>query len=158
VGPVVAFGLVGGAAGVTRSNLTELMLCRIPAFANDIYFQVGFVTVIGLSAKNAILIIEFAKDPQAQGKSAVEAALEAARLRFRPIIMTSFAFILCVVPLYIAGGASSASQRAIGTTVLWGMLSGTLLYVFLVPLFDVVVRQFFNESAYEHDMAARPAS
>ena len=138
---VMPLGLAGAAAGVTGRNLTELMLGGIPAFANDIYFQVGFVTVMGLSAKNAILIIEFAKDLQAQGKSAVEAALEAARLRFRPIIMTSFAFILGVVPLYIAGGASSASQRAIGTTVFWGMLVGTLLSVFLVPLFYVVVRK-----------------
>ena len=155
---VMPLGLAGAAAGVTGRNLTELMLGGIPAFANDIYFQVGFVTVMGLSAKNAILIIEFAKDLQAQGKSAVEAALEAARLRFRPIIMTSFAFILGVVPLYIAGGASSASQRAIGTTVFWGMLVGTLLSVFLVPLFYVVVRQFFKETAHEHEMAVRHAS
>ena len=155
---VMPLGLAGAAAGVTGRNLTELMLGGIPAFANDIYFQVGFVTVMGLSAKNAILIIEFAKDLQAQGKSAVEAALEAARLRFRPIIMTSFAFILGVVPLYIAGGASSASQRAIGTTVFWGMLVGTLLSVFLVPLFYVVVRKFFKETAHEHEMAVRHAS
>lgn len=155
---VIPLGLIGAAAGVTGRNLTELMLGGIPAFANDIYFQVGFVTVMGLSAKNAILIIEFAKDLQAQGKSAVEAALEAARLRFRPIIMTSFAFILGVVPLYIAGGASSASQRAIGTTVFWGMLVGTLLSVFLVPLFYVVVRKFFKETAHEHEMAVRHAS
>ncbi len=155
---VMPLGLAGAAAGVTGRNLTELMLGGIPAFANDIYFQVGFVTVMGLSAKNAILIIEFAKDLQAQGKSAVEAALEAARLRFRPIIMTSFAFILGVVPLYIAAGASSASQRAIGTTVFWGMLIGTLLSVFLVPLFYVVVRKFFKETAHEHEMAVRHAS
>ncbi|ENV9389887.1 efflux RND transporter permease subunit [Neisseria gonorrhoeae] len=155
---VMPLGLAGAAAGVTGRNLTELMLGGIPAFANDIYFQVGFVTVMGLSAKNAILIIEFAKDLQAQGKSAVEAALEAARLRFRPIIMTSFAFILGVVPLYIAGGASSASQRAIGTTVFWGMLIGTLLSVFLVPLFYVVVRKFFKETAHEHEMAVKHAA
>lgn len=155
---VMPLGLAGAAAGVTGRNLTELMLGGIPAFANDIYFQVGFVTVMGLSAKNAILIIEFAKDLQAQGKSVVEAALEAAHLRFRPIIMTSFAFILGVVPLYIAGGASSASQRAIGTTVFWGMLVGTLLSVFLVPLFYVVVRKFFKETEHEHEMAVRHAS
>ncbi|HEZ5591807.1 TPA: multidrug efflux RND transporter permease subunit MtrD [Neisseria meningitidis] len=155
---VIPLGLIGAAAGVTGRNLFEGLLGSVPSFANDIYFQVGFVTVMGLSAKNAILIIEFAKDLQAQGKSAVEAALEAARLRFRPIIMTSFAFILGVVPLYIAGGASSASQRAIGTTVFWGMLIGTLLSVFLVPLFYVVVRKFFKETAYEHEMAIRHAS
>lgn len=155
---VMPLGLAGAAAGVTGRNLFEGLLGSVPSFANDIYFQVGFVTVMGLSAKNAILIIEFAKDLQAQGKSAVEAALEAARLRFRPIIMTSFAFILGVVPLYIAGGASSASQRAIGTTVFWGMLIGTLLSVFLVPLFYVVVRKFFKETAHEHEMAVRHAS
>ncbi|MCD0216974.1 efflux RND transporter permease subunit, partial [Enterobacter hormaechei subsp. steigerwaltii] len=88
---VIPLGLIGAAAGVTGRNLFEGLLGSVPSFANDIYFQVGFVTVMGLSAKNAILIIEFAKDLQAQGKSAVEAALEAARLRFRPIIMTSFA-------------------------------------------------------------------
>ena len=110
----------------------------------DIYFQVGLITVIGLSAKNAILIIEFAKDLQEQGKSALAAALEAAHLRFRPILMTSFAFILGVVPLYLASGASSASQRAIGTSVLWGMLIGTILSVFFVPMFYVVVRKFFK--------------
>ena len=97
------------------------------------------------------MIIEFAKDLQAQGKSALEAALAAAHLRFRPIIMTSFAFILGVVPLYVASGASSASQRAIGTTVVWGMLIGTILSVFLVPLFYVVVRKFFKETAHEHE-------
>ena len=136
----------------------EGLLGKVPSFTNDIYFQVGFITVMGLSAKNAILIIEFAKDLQAQGKSALQAALAAAHLRFRPIIMTSFAFILGVVPLYIASGASSASQRAIGTTVFWGMLIGTILSVFLVPLFYVIVRKFFKETAHEHEMAAKHAA
>ena len=155
---VIPLGLIGAALGVTGRNMFEALLGSIPAYANDIYFQVGFVTVMGLSAKNAILIIEFAKDLQAQGKSALEAALAAAHLRFRPIIMTSFAFILGVVPLYIASGASSASQRAIGTTVFWGMLIGTILSVFLVPLFYVVVRKFFKETAHEHEMAAKHAA
>ena len=143
---VIPLGLIGAALGVTGRNMFEALLGSIPAYANDIYFQVGFVTVMGLSAKNAILIIEFAKDLQAQGKSAIEAALAAAHLRFRPIIMTSFAFILGVVPLYVASGASSASQRAIGTTVFWGMLVGTLLSVFLVPLFYVVVRKILQRN------------
>ena len=155
---VIPLGLVGAALGVTGRNIFEALLGSIPSFTNDIYFQVGFVTVMGLSAKNAILIIEFAKDLQVQGKSALEAALEAARLRFRPIIMTSFAFILGVVPLYVASGASSASQRAIGTTVFWGMLIGTILSVFLVPLFYVIVRKFFKESAHEHEMAVKHAA
>ena len=123
-------------------------------FAPDIYFQVGLTTLIGLSAKNAILIIEFAKDLQAEGKGAIEAALEAAHLRFRPIIMTSFAFILGVVPLYTASGASSASQRAIGTTVFWGMLIGTILSVFLVPLFYTMVRKVFKSAKHQNQNLA----
>ncbi|MDO4641017.1 MAG: efflux RND transporter permease subunit [Neisseria sp.] len=154
---VVPLGLLGAALGATGRNLFGGLFGAEPAYLNDIYFQVGFITVMGLSAKNAILIIEFAKDLQAQGKTAIEAALAAAHLRFRPIIMTSFAFILGVVPLYIASGASSASQRAIGTTVLWGMLIGTILSVFLVPLFYLVVRKLFKESAHEHEMAAKHA-
>ncbi|XXQ67677.1 efflux RND transporter permease subunit [Neisseriaceae bacterium B1] len=123
------------------------------SYSNDIYFRIGMITVMGLSAKNAILIIEFAKDLQMEGKSAIQAALEAAHLRFRPILMTSFAFILGVVPLYIATGASSASQRAIGTAVFWGMLVGTILSVFFVPLFYVVVRKFFPVSKHELEFA-----
>jgi multidrug efflux pump len=115
-------------------------------YANDVYFQVGLVTIIGLSAKNAILIIEFAKDLQAQGKSAIEAALEAAHLRFRPIVMTSLAFILGVTPLFLASGAGSASQRAIGTGVVGGMISAVTLSVLFVPVFFVVVRRFFKSS------------
>ena len=117
------------------------------AYSNDVYFQVGLVTIIGLSAKNAILIIEFAKDLQAQGKTLVEAALEAAHLRFRPIVMTSLAFTLGVLPLFLASGAGSASQRAIGTGVIGGMLTGTVLAVVFVPLFFVVVRSVFKGSA-----------
>ncbi len=121
---------------------------------NDVYFQIGLITIIGLSAKNAILIIEFAKDLQAQGKSVVAAALAAAHLRFRPIIMTSLAFTLGVMPLFLSTGASSASQRAIGTGVVGGMVSGTLLAVIFVPLFFVVVRSMFKGSTrqHEHDM------
>ena len=137
---VVPLGFLGVVLGVTGRNWFNV----VPTYLNDIYFQVGLITVIGLSAKNAILIIEFAKDLQEQGKSALAAALEAAHLRFRPILMTSFAFILGVVPLYLASGASSASQRAIGTSVLWGMLIGTILSVFFVPMFYVVVRKFFK--------------
>ncbi len=122
-----------------------LLATWMRGYANDVYFQVGLITVIGLSAKNAILIIEFAKDLQAEGKGIIEAALEAAHLRFRPIIMTSLAFGLGVVPLAIATGASSASQRAIGTGVLGGMFTGTLLAVFFVPVFFVVVRTLFSD-------------
>ncbi|ULJ69948.1 efflux RND transporter permease subunit [Wielerella bovis] len=132
---VVPLGILGVALGA-----------KLHGASRDLYFMIGMVTVMGLSAKNAILIIEFAKDLQAEGKSVAEAALRAAKLRFRPILMTSFAFILGVVPMYIATGASSASQRAIGTAVFWGMLIGTFLSVFLVPMFYIVVRKFFKGS------------
>ncbi|MBT9512684.1 MAG: efflux RND transporter permease subunit, partial [Acidovorax sp.] len=121
------------------------------------YFQVGLITIIGLSAKNAILIIEFAKDLQAQGKGVIESALAAAHLRFRPIIMTSMAFGLGVLPLAIASGAGSASQRAIGTGVLGGMITGTALAVFFVPVFFVVVRSLFKGSARQQEMNRRHA-
>lgn len=107
--------------------------------SNDVYFKVGLITIIGLAAKNAILIVEFAKDLYAEGHSLSEAALEAARLRFRPIVMTSLAFILGVLPLAIASGAGAASQRAIGTGVIGGMLSATILGVLFVPVFFVWV-------------------
>ena len=130
---VVPLGVLGALIGVLLRGLS-----------NDIYFQIALVTVIGLSAKNAILIVEFAKDLQAQGMGLIEATLQAAHLRIRPILMTSLAFILGVVPLTIASGASSASQRAVGTGVLWGMTIGTILSVFLVPVFYLVVRRMFK--------------
>jgi multidrug efflux pump len=111
-----------------------------------VYFKVGLITIIGLAAKNAILIVEFAKDLQAQGKSPFDAALQAAHLRFRPILMTSLAFILGVLPLVVASGAGAASQRAIGTGVMGGMLTATALGVFFVPVFFVVIRGFFKGS------------
>jgi multidrug efflux pump len=129
---VVPLGVLGALSGVWLRDMP-----------NDVYFKVGLITIIGLSSKNAILIIEFAKDLQAEGKGLIEATLEACHLRFRPIIMTSFAFILGVLPLAIASGAGSASQRAIGTGVMSGMITATLLAVFLVPVFYVVVRRLF---------------
>ncbi len=141
---VVPLGFLGVVLGITGRNGFLALFGVPPQYLDDIYFRVGLITVIGLSAKNAILIIEFAKDLQEQGMDAVKSALQAAHLRFRPIIMTSFAFILGVVPLFFASGASSASQRAIGTSVLSGMLVGTILSVFLVPLFYVVIRKLFK--------------
>ena len=126
--------------------LGVLLATLLRSYSNDVYFQVGLITIIGLSAKNAILIIEFAKDLQAQGKGVIESALTAAHLRFRPIVMTSFAFMLGVLPLAIATGASSASQRAIGTGVIGGMITGTALSVFFVPIFFVLIRGFFKGS------------
>ena len=153
---VVPLGFFGVVLGVMGRNFVGGLSGLPPSYLNDIYFQVGMITVIGLSAKNAILIIEFAKDVQARGKTALQAAIQAAQMRFRPILMTSFAFILGVVPLYFASSASSASQRAIGTSVFWGMLIGTLLSVFLVPMFYVVVRLFFRgETSREHAVAAK---
>ena len=126
--------------------LGVIVATLLRSYSNDIYFQVGLITIIGLSAKNAILIIEFAKDLQAEGKSVMASALEAAHLRFRPIIMTSMAFMLGVLPLALASGAGSASQRAIGTGVIGGMLTGTVLAVLFVPIFFVVVRTLFKGS------------
>jgi multidrug efflux pump len=140
---VVPLGVVGVLIG---ANLRGL--------ANDVYFTVGLITIIGLSAKNAVLIIEYAKDLHAQGKGVVEAVLEAAHLRFRPILMTSLAFILGVLPLVLASGAGSASQRAIGTGVMSGMISATALAVFFVPVFFVVVRRIFKGSERQRRMYA----
>ena len=130
--------------------LGVLLATLLRNYSNDVYFQVGLITIIGLSSKNAILIIEFAKDLQAQGKSAIAAALEAAHMRFRPIVMTSLAFTLGVLPLALATGAGSASQRAIGTGVIGGMLTGTTLAVVFVPIFFVVVRSIFKGSERQH--------
>ncbi len=124
--------------------LGVLLATLMRGYANDVYFQVGLITIIGLSAKNAILIIEFAKDLQAQGKGLVESALAAAHLRFRPVLMTSMAFTLGVLPLALATGAGSASQRAIGTGVIGGMLTGAVLALVFVPVFFVVVRSVFK--------------
>jgi len=110
-------------------------------YAYDVYTQIGIVTLIGLASKNAILIVEFAKLRREAGKSIVEAALEAARLRLRPIIMTSFAFILGVAPLLVATGAGGASRRALGTTVFSGMAAATLLAVFFVPTLYVITQR-----------------
>jgi len=125
---VVPLGLLGAVAAV--------MLRGLP---NDVFFKVGMITIIGLSAKNAILIVEFARQLHAEGRSLVDAAVTAARLRLRPILMTSLAFTLGVVPLMLASGASAETQHAIGTGVFGGMLSGTLLAVFFVPSFFVLV-------------------
>ena len=125
---VVPLGVIGAVLAV--------MLRDMP---NDVYFKVGLIAIIGLSAKNAILIIEFAKDLRADGKSLLDATVEAARMRFRPIIMTSLAFTLGVTPLAVATGASAGSQNAIGTGVMGGMISATILAVFFVPVFFIFV-------------------
>ena len=130
--------------------LGALLAANGRGLSNDVYFQVGLLTTVGLSAKNAILIVEFARELRAQGRSTVEAALEAARLRLRPILMTSLAFVLGVLPLAISNGAGSGSQHAIGTGVIGGMLSATFLAIFMIPMFFVVVMNRFGRSAKRH--------
>ena len=134
---VVPLGVIGALLAATLRGLN-----------NDVYFQVGLLTTIGLSAKNAILIVEFAKDlMEKEGKGIIEATLEASRMRLRPILMTSLAFILGVMPLVISHGAGSGAQNAVGTGVMGGMLTATLLAIFFVPVFFVVVRRRFTRHA-----------
>jgi multidrug efflux pump len=120
-----------------------VLAVHLRGLPNDVYFKVGLIAIIGLSAKNAILIIEFARELQEQGKDLIEATLEACRLRFRPILMTSIAFMFGVLPLAVSTGAGANSRIAIGTGVIGGMFTATVLAVFLVPVFFVVVRRFF---------------
>ncbi|MEJ8319703.1 efflux RND transporter permease subunit [Pseudomonas oryzihabitans] len=133
---VVPLGVVGA-----------LLATYFRGLANDVFFQVGLLTTIGLAAKNAILIVEFAKELHEGGKNIVDAAVEASRMRLRPIIMTSMAFILGVVPLAISSGASSGSQHAVGTGVIGGMLTATILAIFWIPMFYVVVSSLFKDKA-----------
>jgi multidrug efflux pump len=137
---VVPLGIFGAVLAVSLRGLP-----------NDVYFKVGLIAIIGLSAKNAILIIEFARELQEQGKDLIEATLEACRLRFRPILMTSIAFMFGVLPLAVSTGAGANSRHAIGTGVIGGMFTATLLAVFLVPVFFVVVRRFFPGHARHHE-------
>ncbi|MBK5143123.1 efflux RND transporter permease subunit [Budviciaceae bacterium BWR-B9] len=132
---VVPLGVVGALLAATMRELN-----------NDVYFQVGLLTTIGLSAKNAILIVEFAKDlMEKEGKDLIQATLEAVRMRLRPILMTSLAFILGVLPLVVSHGAGSGAQNAVGTGVMGGMITATLLAIFLIPVFFVVVRRRFSK-------------
>ncbi|HEY2481030.1 MAG TPA: efflux RND transporter permease subunit [Caulobacteraceae bacterium] len=142
---VIPLGIVGALAAATLRGLY-----------NDVYFQVGLLTTIGLSAKNAILIVHFADEAEKRGASPREAALQAARLRLRPILMTSMAFIAGVFPLAVSTGAGAGSQNDIGTGVIGGMLTATVLAVFFVPLFFVGVRSIFRTRARPAPIA-RPA-
>jgi len=140
---VVPLGVIGALLAATLRGLE-----------NDVFFQVGLLTTVGLSAKNAILIVEFARELHNQGMSTVKAAIEAARLRLRPILMTSLAFILGVLPLAISNGAGSGSQHAIGTGVIGGMLTATFLAVFMIPMFFVLITGFSKRRRFA---AARTA-
>jgi len=130
---VVPLGILGALAAVSLRELP-----------NDVYFKVGLLTTVGLSTKNAILIIEFALELQREGKGLIEAILSSVKLRLRPILMTSMAFVLGVLPLVVSTGPGSASQNAIGTGVAGGMITGTVLAIFLVPVFFVVIRNFVD--------------
>jgi len=145
---VVPLGVLGALAAASALGLE-----------NDVYFQVGLLTTIGLSSKNAILIVEFARDLEAQGKSVIEAAVEAARLRLRPILMTSLAFVLGVLPLALASGAGSASENAVGRGVIGGMLAATFLAPFLIPMFFFVItgKLFAPKTAPPPPVPATPA-
>ncbi len=129
---VVPLGVIGA-----------LLAASLRGLSNDVYFQVGLLTTIGLASKNAILIVEFAKEQQEHGQELIAATMEAVRMRLRPILMTSLAFILGILPLVISHGAGSGSQNAIGTGVMGGMISATVLAIFLVPVFFVVIRRRF---------------
>ena len=153
---VIPLGVLGALLGATGRGLP-----------NDVFFKVGLLTIIGLSAKNAILIVEFAKDMQAEGMPLIEATLTGARLRLRPILMTSLAFILGVMPMAISTGAGAASRHDMGTGVIGGMITATLLAIFMVPVFYVLVRRIFkgktpptpvppSEAGGKNDNTAKP--
>jgi multidrug efflux pump len=142
---VVPLGVIGA-----------ILATSLRGLANDVFFQVGLLTTVGLSAKNAILIVEFAKENHDKGMDLIEATVNAARQRLRPILMTSLAFILGVLPLAISSGAGSGGQNAIGTGVIGGMLSATVLAIFFVPVFFVAVRKFFSGEPM-HAAAESPA-
>lgn len=132
--------------------LGALIAANLSGMGNDIYFKVGLLTTIGLATKNAILIVEFAKDlMEKENKGLIEATLSAAHMRLRPILMTSLAFMLGVLPLAMSNGAGSGAQNAVGTGVLGGMASSTILAIFFVPVFFVVVRRFFSKSTKNND-------
>lgn len=155
----VPFGVFGALAAVQARNLIfGLLGIPAPPLANDVYFQIGLVTLIGLAAKNAILIVEFAVIKMEHGMGIMEAALEAARLRFRPILMTSLAFILGVLPLALSHGAGAGARNSVGTGVMGGMLAATFLAIFFVPLFfEMITKLFGSHDSAAPDEAQHPA-
>jgi len=138
--PVAVFGAFG-VLWLRRTVLGFIAPAYMIQIENDVYSQIGLVMLIGLAAKNAILIVEFAKDEFEKGRPLADAALEGARLRLRPILMTSFAFILGCVPLWIATGAGAVSRQIMGTTVIGGMLAASLVGIFLIPAIFYVIEQ-----------------
>ncbi|MGN0901981.1 MAG: efflux RND transporter permease subunit, partial [Succinivibrio sp.] len=138
---VVPLGIVGA---ILAAWITQYVPVKT-ALANDVYFQVGLLTTVGLASKNAILIVEFAKDLYDKGERLTDAVIHAAKLRFRPIMMTSMAFILGVVPLAISSGAGAAGRNEIGICVIGGMLTATVLAIFFVPVFFVLIMRYFTK-------------
>ena len=136
--PIGAFGAI-------------LTLTLVPSLSDNVYAQIGLITLIGLAAKNAILIVEFAKERVDHGEDILQSTLDAVRLRLRPIIMTSMAFILGVMPLVLATGAGAVARRTIGFTVLGGMLAATSLAIFIVPvLFVLIAKMAYNKKQLEY--------
>ena len=144
--PVAVFGALG-VLWLRRTLLGHLLPSYMVQIESDVYSQIGLVMLIGLAAKNAILIVEFAKDELEKGKPLMDAALEGARLRLRPILMTSFAFILGCVPLWIATGAGAVSRQIMGTTVIGGMLAASLIGIFIIPSAFYLVEKLSGAAA-----------
>ena len=142
--PIAIFGAFAGLA--------------LRRFDLDVFAQIGLVMLIGLAAKNAILIVEFARDELHRGRTLVEAALEGARLRFRPILMTSFAFIFGCVPLWLAAGSGAASRRVLGTVVISGMLVATAVAIFVIPVLFVLVERLAVRHPQASTLAVEPGA
>ena len=129
----------------------------VGGFANDVFFQVGLLTTVGLASKNAILIVEFARNLENEGKELVEATIEAVRLRIRPVLMTSFAFAFGVLPLALSSGAGAAGRNAIGTIVLGGVIAAMTFSLLFAPLFYVLVRKLTSRTPKQGNTAGDPA-